>query len=245
MKNYKLLCIALAFAWSLNICAQKGFEFGPVFQVQSTWMLNSDDTDKGQDLDFVKTFGSAYGVQMGYGFHARHGLRVGILRSQQGQEYTTSSEFLELPNTKYFTKTEYLQIPVMYRYNGNLSMANSAFILTLGPQFGMLQSAKGTKLVTDTIANTVSLSPEFDQKSLFNSMDISAHLGLGILARFSPKFHMNASLNFDYSLQDIEASAFKEVGRSATQNAIISINIGFYVLLGGPDMALPGPARVR
>jgi hypothetical protein len=245
MKNFKLIGLLIALVWTFNTSAQKGFEFGPTFQVQSTWMLNSDDTDKGQDLDYVKTFGSAYGVQMGYGFHARHGLRVGVLLSQQGQEYTTSSEFLELPNTKYFTKTEYLQIPVLYRYNGDLTIANSAFILTLGPQFGMLQSAKGTKLLRDTVATTASLTPEFDQKSLLNSMDISAHLGLGILARFSPKFHMNASLNFDYSLQDIEAPAFKQAGRSATQNAIVSLNVGFYLLLGGPDMALPGPAKVR
>lgn len=76
-------------------------------------------------------------------------------------------------------------------------------------------------------------------------MDVSAHLGLGILARFSPKFHMNASLNFDYSLNDIEASAFKIPNRSVTRNAVVSLNVGFYLLLGGPDMALPGPAKVR
>ena len=44
-------------------------------------------------------------------------------------------------------------------------------------------------------------------------MDISAQLGLGILARFSPKFHMNAMLNLNYSLQDIDKGAIKEFVR--------------------------------
>lgn len=245
MKNVHTLSSILIFLSFLTATAQKGFEFGPTYHGQSTWMLNSDDTDTGQDLDYVKTFSTAYGIQMGYGFHARHGLRVGLLMSKQGQEYTTSSEFLELPNTKYFTKTEYLQIPVLYRYNGDLTIANSAFILTVGPQFGMLQSATGTKLIRDTILTTAELSPEFDQKTLFNSMDVSAHLGLGILARFSPKFHMNASLNFNYSINDIEASAFKIPNRAITRNAVVSLNLGLFILLGGPDMALPGPAKVR
>ena len=245
MKNVYTLSLTLVIISFLAAKAQKGFEFGPTYQVQSTWMLNNDDTDSGQDLDYVNTFATAYGVQMGYGFHARHGLRVGLLMSQQGQEYTTSSEFLELPNTKYFTNTEYLQIPVLYRYNGDLTIANSAFILTVGPQFGMLQSATGTKLIRDTILTTAALTPEFDQKKLLNSMDVSAHLGLGILARFSPKFHMNATLNFDYSINDIEASAFKMPNRAITRNAVVSLNVGFFLLLGGPDMALPGPAKVR
>jgi hypothetical protein len=245
MKNVYTLILTLLILSFLTAKAQKGFEFGPTYQVQSTWMLNSDDTDSGQDLDYVKTFATAYGIQMGYGFHARHGLRVGLLMSQQGQEYTTSSEFLELPNTKYFTKTEYIQIPVLYRYNGDLSIANSAFILTLGPQFGMLQSATGTRLNHNKVSQTAFLEEGAVKKADFNSMDISAHLGLGILARFSPKFHMNATLNFDYSINDIEASAFKMPNRAITRNAVVSLNVGFFLLLGGPDLALPGPAKVR
>jgi hypothetical protein len=208
-------------------------------------MLNKTDNDEGAALDFEGTYNISYGAQIGYGFHARHGIRTGIFVSQQGQKYTTSEEYLRLPSAKYYTETEYIQIPVLYRYNGSLEIANSSFILTAGPQFGLLQRANSTALFVDSISNTALISELVDTKSCFEAMDISAQLGLGILARFSPKFHMNAMLNINYSLQDIDKGDIKEFVRPGTKNAVVGINVGFYVLLGGPEMALSGAAKMR
>ncbi|MEX1189558.1 MAG: outer membrane beta-barrel protein [Bacteroidia bacterium] len=245
MRASKLIICILFLGASPLLKSQKGFEFGPSFQLQNTWLLNKTDNDQGGSLDFQGTYNISYGVQMGYGFHARHGIRVGAFVSQQGQNYITSEEFLRLPSAKYYTKTEYLQIPVLYRYNGRLDIANSSFLLTAGPQFGFLQSARSKVLFADSLMNLVEVSPELNSMNAFQSMDVSAHLGLGILARFSPKFHMNATLNINYSLQGIEKENFDLILRKGTRNAIVGVNIGFYILLGGPEMAITGPPKMK
>jgi hypothetical protein len=203
--------------------------------------------DKGADLDYKNTMQIAYGFTTSYGFSPRHGIRTGIYFSQQGQKYVTSGEFVELPNAQYQTLTEYIQVPLLYRYNGSLSIANSAFLLTVGPQFGFLQSASGTFLQRkDTMASpkilNESIQPIKDAKSLYNSMDISAHLGVGLTARFSKKWHMNAVLNLNYSLMDVEKVKMP-LTRKPTRNAVVGIGISFYYLIGGPEMA--GPPKMR
>jgi len=237
----------LFFLFTTLTFAQQGLEFGPDFQVQSSWLINSEDMDKGSELDYKNTMQIAYGFTTSYGFAPRHGIRTGIYFSQQGQKYITSEEFLELPKAEYQILTEYIQVPLLYRYNGSLSIANSAFLLTVGPQFGFLQTASGTFLQRkDTSATPKilkeSIEPIKDAKSLFNEMDISAHLGLGLTARFSKKWHMNAMLNFNYSLQDVEKVKMP-LTRKPTRNAVVGIGISFYYLIGGPEMA--GPPKMR
>jgi hypothetical protein len=237
-----IFCISASVAF-----AQQGLEFGPDFQVQTTWLINQDDMDKGPDLDYKNTMQIAYGFTTSYGFAPRHGIRTGIYFSQQGQNYITSEEFLELPKAQYKILTEYIQVPLLYRYNGSLSIANTAFLLTVGPQFGFLQSASGTYLQRkDTTATpkilAESIQPIKDAKSLYNTMDISAHLGLGLTARFSKKWHMNALLNFNYSFQDIEKVKMP-LTRRPTRNAVVGIGVSFYYLIGGPEMA--GPPKMR
>lgn len=243
MKVLKLIPLLAILLISSTAFAQKGFEFGSSFQFQNTWMYNSEDNSEGAELDFDPTFNIAYGVNLGYGFHSRHGVRVGLFVSQQGQKYVTSEDYLRLPNANYQTETEYFQVPVLYRYNGRLDIANTSFLLTAGPQFGFLQSATSTVLSIDTINSTALISPKLDSKACFKAMDISAHLGLGFLARFTPKFHMNAMLNFNYSLQNIETAPKPSIVREGTRNAVVGINVSFFWLIGGPEMA--GPPKMK
>jgi hypothetical protein len=56
---------------------------------------------------------------------------------------------------------------------------------------------------------------------------------------------MNALLNLNYSIQDIESSSFKLPGRDITRNAVVGVEVGFYLLLGGPDLAIGGQAKMR
>lgn len=244
MKQLYVLLFLLTLS-STKVFSQKGLEFGPTFQGQTAWLINNTDFDAGAELDLTWYYTYSYGVSVGYGIGERHGIRVGLATSFQGQDYTTSNEYLRLPSAKYQTRLEYMQIPVLYRYNGNLSINNSSFLLTVGPQFGMLKSASSSKLVLDTSNTFATISDVQDVKSSYNKLDISAHLGLGLLVRFSPKFHMNALLNLNYTLQDIESSSFKLPGRDITRNAVVGVEVGFYLLLGGPDLAIGGQAKMR
>jgi len=215
--------------------AQKGLEIGPAFQVQSTWMLNDYDFDLGPELDFENKIQFAYGGYLSFGFAPRHGLRTGVLLSQQGQKYITSGDFVELPSTAYQTLTEYLQVPLLYRYNSNLGKSNSAFLLQVGPQFGLLQRAEGTDLLRNFVDSTANISAVQDLSGRYNSLDISAQLGLGLTARFSKHWHMNAMLNMSYSLTGIEQNPDRISGRGITRNAVVGLNIGVFYLFMGPE----------
>lgn len=224
-----------------SLYAQKGLEIGPAFQVQSTWMINSYDFDLGAELDFQNTVQMAYGGYLSYGFAPRHAFRTGVMLSQQGQKYTTSADFVELPGMSYQTLTEYMQIPFLYRYNGDLGRGNSAFLLQVGPQFGMLQKAEGTTLIRNLVDSTASISAVLDQKSWFNAMDISALVGIGLTARFSKSWHMNAMLNMSYSLSGIEQNPDRIAGRGITRNAVVGLNVGVFYLFKGPDTVKKTP----
>lgn len=102
----------------------------------------------------------------------------------------------------------------------------------------MLQSARSTSLISDKDNQTAQLSPEFDSQNFFNDLNISAHLGIGLVARFSKHIHMNVALNLNYSLTNVEASATKPVDRPITRNAMGGIQISLFYLMGGNDMAL-------
>jgi len=236
--NFRFFVLICLTSLSFSALAQKGFEIGPAFQVQSTWMLNKADFDEGPELDFKNTIRFSYGGLIGYGFSNLHGIRTGVMISQQGQEYVSSTEFKPLPGASYRTMTEYMSIPVLYRYNGELQMTNSSFLLTVGPQFGMLQSARSTSLIYDKDNQTAELSPEFDSKARLNELDISAHLGIGLIARFSKHLHMNVALNLNYSLTDIESASTKLTDRPITRNAVGGVQISLFYLMGGNDMAL-------
>lgn len=216
--------------------AQKGFEIGLAGQFQNTWILNDNDLSAGPALDYKETFGSAIGLQIGYGFNERHGIRVGVFQSTQGQNYITSEEFTELPNAQFFIKQSYLNIPVLYRYVADLKKHNSAFVMHLGPQFGLLQKSTSTVLLRQTPFNNAQISPEFDSKDNYNSMDISAVLGLGTIFRLSKSFHINTMINLAYSISDIEKADKKTpTDRVSSNNGIVGFQLGLYYLIGGPD----------
>ena len=250
MKPLKLSITIVVLSVASLVNAQKGLEIGPMFQYQSNWLTNSTDYDAGPELDVSRTFGMGYGLNLGYGFNERHGIRVGAFKSTQGQKYITSEEFTLLPAARSEILSEYLQVPVLYRYNGNLNISNTAFLLTVGPQFGMLQKVSGNMyagsgLIADssTIPTSILLKPSQDLKSFYNSLDISGQLGIGMIARFSKKFHMNAMLNFSYSLQDIESVNLKIPNRAATRNGIVALSVSFYYLMWGPEMS--GPPKMK
>jgi hypothetical protein len=241
MKKIFLTLILLQTLSIGSILAQKGFEAGIAVQYSSVWIYNQTDFDKGPELDLKPTYGLSYGANLSYGFAPRHGFRVGYFMSEQGQIYSTDDRFTKFPNQKFLTKLTYTQIPFQYRYTSDLTGRNTAFMICVGPQFGMLKKATATSLspaIIDTVTNDTSytIKPSEDVLKNFNSLDISAAVSLGMIARFTEQLHMNATLNIAYSISDIEASATKAPNRVASRNAVVGIQVGFYYLFNGPPM---------
>jgi hypothetical protein len=243
MKKIILTIILLQTLSIGAILAQKGFEAGLAVQYNSTWIYNQTDFDKGPELDVKPTYGLSYGANLSYGFAPRHGFRVGYFMSEQGQNYTTDDRFTKFPNQKFETKLTYTQIPFQYRYTSDLTGRNTAFMICVGPQFGMLKKATSSSLLMTTtfkdsvtVDTTYSITPSTDVLKNFNSLDISAAVSLGMIARFTEHLHMNATLNIAYSISDIEASATKAPNRVESHNAVVGLQVGFYYLFNGPPM---------
>jgi hypothetical protein len=210
--------------------AQRGLELGPWVQYQSTWILNQNDMDAGNQLDYKNTLNTAYGIQASYGITKRHGFRSGLIRSVQGQLYTTAEDFLELPNITYETILEYFQIPFQYRYSGDLVDSKSAFTFTFGPQLGILTKARIDSLIINQVSNSASISEGINGDQIYSRTDLEILAGIGFTRRFGGRITFKTGLNLSYSMNDIEVAKFKPQNRGESHNATLGLHFGLFYL---------------
>lgn len=230
IKQMKTRLLFLLLITSQLVIVQRGLEVGPWVQYQSTWILNKNDMDAGGQMDYKETSNSAYGVEVSYGITKKHGIRSGIIRSVQGQLFTTAEDFLALPNFTYETILEYFQIPLQYRYSSNLSKKKSAFTFNFGPQFGLLKRARIDSLIINQLTSNVTVKENLDALQLFSETDIGISLGIGCARRLGKRIILKTGLNLSYSLQDIEVAKFKPANRGSSQNAVAGVHFGLFYL---------------
>ncbi len=223
------LFVLLLFANQL-LNAQRGLEIGPWAQYQSTWIVNKNDMEAGGQLDYKETSNTAYGLQVSYGITKKHGIRSGIFRSVQGQLFTTAEDFLALPNFTYETILEYFQIPLQYRYSGDLTKKKSAFTFNLGPQLGLLTRARIDSLVSNPFTNILEVKENLNGLQVYSQTDIGIALGIGCIQRLGKRIILKTGLNLSYSIQDIEIVKFKPANRGASQNAVAGVHFGLFYL---------------
>jgi hypothetical protein len=99
-------------------------------------------------------------------------------------------------------KTDYLTLPVFFRYN-----VTDNFHLLAGPQFGILMSAQGTDN-----------SGSQDIKDFLNSSDFNGVIGAGL--DFGP---INAGLRYNFGLSNIQ----KDATQGTVKNNVFQIVAGF------------------
>jgi len=186
--------------------------------------------EAGGQLDYKETSNTAYGLQVSYGITKKHGIRSGIFRSVQGQSFTTAADFLALPNFSYETVLEYYQIPLQYRYSGDLTKKKSAFTFNLGPQLGLLTQARVDSLILNQFTNNFDVKESLDGSRVYSQTDIGIALGIGCAQRLGKRIILKTGLNLSYSLQDIEVAKFKPANRSASQNAVAGVHFGLFYL---------------
>ncbi|QQS29983.1 MAG: PorT family protein [Sphingobacteriales bacterium] len=226
-----LLSVFLFFILSAPAFAQKGLEVGVRVIPQSVWIINDDDAARGDGLDYTRTWGMAYGLNVGYNFLSSLGIQTGLLISGQGQKYVgDGSSGFETSQTK----LNYLKIPVMLKFNSNPD-AGACFVGTAGIQFGLLTGAK--QIVDDEEVDFGALGLEL--KDAYNKADLSAAFSLGSRFRVTDSFNIGLSLRADYSLGDIEDKDFVVAGfpvwdndRAASANLTGGIMIEANYILG-------------
>lgn len=142
MKN--LTFLALALFLSSNLFAQKGIKIGLQFTPGTTICLQSEDFDRGEDLDLSTTFGYNFGLTLGYGFSETFSISTGIMFNQHTSAFVHNREFLAsiggvsiadpFYKAKFSRTLGYVRVPVLLEI-GSDPTAGGGFFFRIGPHF--------------------------------------------------------------------------------------------------------------
>ncbi|MFI5218414.1 MAG: porin family protein [Bacteroidia bacterium] len=212
----KIILVIVLMASTLVMNAQE-FKIGAGGGIFSTWLVNKNVSDQGDDLDFAATFGGQFGLNAQYYFKDNLGLTFGLLYSGHNQKYTGEESAGGITVSYEFkTKMRYLDIPVFIRTGGGAKGAYFEF----GPQFGFLMSAKdeasasGGGLTFDT--------SDVDVKSTLKSSNIALVLGFGVDIDASENVIITTGLRLGYGLTDVTKEYKDEAALNAeTENVAL------------------------
>src|SRR3954468_4307875 len=113
------LGLALIFA-GFAVNAQQQFNIGLGGGIYSTWLVNKNVSDQGDDLDFAVTFSGQIGINASYYFNDKLALSSGLLFSGHHQKY--QGEFKAggtiISSYEAKAKLSYLDIPLLLRFGG-------------------------------------------------------------------------------------------------------------------------------
>ncbi|MBL7928825.1 MAG: PorT family protein [Bacteroidia bacterium] len=207
-KHVMAFCLLAA---SVAVVNAQEFKIGMAGGIYSTWLVNTNVSDQGDDLDFAATFGGQLGVEAQYYFKDNLGLSFGLLFTGHNQKYTG-----DLGNNVSYdakTKMRYLDIPILLRFGGGSKGAYFEF----GPQIGMLMSAK------DEFTTSPSSSGDWkdkDRKDNFKTSNIAGILGFGVDIDASENVLITTGLRLGYGFGDVtkEYTQAEAAALSATDN---------------------------
>lgn len=209
----KITLVIVLIATTLVVNAQE-FKIGAGFGYYSTWLVNKNVSDQGDDLDFAATFAGQFGLNAQYYFKDNLGLNFGLLYSGHNQKYTGEESFGGTTISYEFkTKMKYLDIPVLLRMGGGAKGAYFEF----GPQFGFLMSAKDEASVSG--GGMTFDTSDVDVKSTLKSSNIALILGFGVDIDASENVIITTGLRLGYGLGDVTTEYADEAAFNAeTEN---------------------------
>ena len=195
MKKITLVVVLIASTLIMN--AQE-FKVGMGGGIYSTWLVNKNVSDQGDDLDFAATFGGQIGLNMQYYFKDNLGLNFGLLFTGHNQKYT--GDYGTTPSSGFEAKTKmrYLDIPFLLRMGGGAKGAYFEF----GPQFGLLMSAQDEYTAEPTNPYLPNWSG-IDRKDDFKGSNIAFVLGFGVDIDASENVLITTGLRLGYGLGDV------------------------------------------
>lgn len=186
-----LLFVALSLSVATTF-AQKGLHVGALFNPNSTWLLNQDDSDFA-DFRYKSTFGFAAGAHINYHFTDGVGLGIELLGMSQGQNGDTRA------GIDFKKRLTYFKIPLLVVFNTN-SESVVGFQGKFGPAIGILT---GAKFLDGDGDDFIGVDQE-EFKDAHKKLLVSAVLGFGLAFNISEHFRLDAGLRFDVGLTDPE-----------------------------------------
>jgi len=201
MKKIILGLVLVTAGYAVNA---QSFNIGMGGGIFSTWLINTNVSDQGDDLDFGVTFGGQIGLNMQYYFNQSMGLSMGVLYTGHNQKYTGSeiAGGSEVFSMEAKTKMRYLDIPFMLRVGGQEKGAYFEF----GPQFGFLMSAKENATLTFTepgVGTFIVDTSGVDAKYRMKSSNIALVLGFGVDIAAGENILITTGLRLGYGFNDV------------------------------------------
>lgn len=234
-----LLISAVQFA-----SAQVGMKLTGFLLPQRVTMRNPDDValqSKSQDtFRYDPWHGMAGGLYFGYNPTEVFGMKTGIIYSQQGYKWSSKNTFVD--RWDYFTRLDYVKIPVMFGLHTKYTDHKSMFTFYAGYQLGILTRVKGWDDVTlyqPPLADNITRYPSPYQ--IYNRYNHSLLAEAGWDIKMTRELMFNLHLRGDYSLGDAENKSvtyrvtdngsskdypYWKDGRLATHNLNIGVLVG-------------------
>jgi len=201
----KILLTSVALLIFINVHAQ-GFRTGIKVAANSTWLLNTNVFDAGDEIDPVASFGVDFGATGTYMFSEMIGISLDVFYSAVNQHYKGTFITGPLPTDLFdYTvkeKLRYLDLPLMLK----LTSEKGPFF-EIGPKFSFLMNQ-----TEDFKSEFLDVSES--HKDDFNSMLISIALGFGVDIKVAENMFINVGLRLAYN----PGSALKDLGEDALDN---------------------------
>jgi hypothetical protein len=209
----KLLLPVLLLA-STYASAQK-LEVGIHGGYGTTWLINNNVSDQGDNLDPVASFAPIFGVHAGYYFPSRFGVVLELDYGAVNQKYNGKDG---LGTFEVVDKVRYIDVPILIR-----KYSPGGFYFEVGPKFSFLSKA------TEDATHSPSSPLDFKDKVVTNGYRktvVSVAFGIGGHFQLVEHLYADARLRFSYGFTDATTSYSQ--AELAQRSAAQDISIGTY-----------------
>lgn len=234
------LMLAAALLCNFAAKAQKGVELGVQFTPMTTWILNNEDFDEGDALNFRGTFGYLVGMHAGYNITETFGIQTGFMFNKCGQNYITDYAVIAKADQNTFGRSlSYFRVPLLFKLQGTVENSGGMYF-RIGPHFDFLNSARfryddkgGLDLDADVkLKDFVGLDPDaatfpltLDTRKyqVYKKFVLGATLEMGGFVKLNDNMKMTFMLHLEGSLTNPEG---KDAG-ALRVNALLYPNVGY------------------
>lgn len=234
-----LLILGL-FITTLQLHAQKDWNFGFHTMGQITMLLNQADTDSGA-VRYVTSYGGGGGADLHYFWHSKWGVGTGVDYSIQGQKKDyglNDSTFVDAFNT---VELHYLKFPFTIRYRTD-SDVRFSYNAAFGPTVMALMRARRIYERSQFYAYV-----EGDVKDEYSALNWGLFMSHGVAYRVGKKILLTMDFYGDWALSDAEkkdAAVYDFLNdvttvypedRPKTHNVVLGAAIGLEIPLGASN----------
>lgn len=208
----KIIYTALIATACFGVNAQT-IEFNAKGSGKSTWLINNNIMDDGDEQDPAAGWGYNYGAGVTFYFTDNLGIGADLLLNKHVAEFKGifPSSYTYVSDITLNT----IDIPLMFKVQ-----SSTGGYIELGAQYSTISSVKYT-YVGSLLGSPININTANNVSDKFTSSNISALLGLGMKIKLGDRFAIISGLRFEYGLTDIKGVDAFGNNLSDTNNPLI------------------------